>query len=408
MSNLKIYNLDAVGDSIQFGKTGGFARYLPGYNSFLFKQSDNTSTAVVNAAGFTAINGDISVSDVTKSIGIDDATISYDSSHVLKFDGQAAVIVPSGINDERPAVPKVGMLRMNTESIPYLETYNGTQWSSVTNISAAGSNTQIQYNLNGQLGASSRFSLSFNEGQATSTLNIGDPTSFTGTASTSSIAFINGGSSVDGKQGTNLKIRGGDNSGTGNGGSVTITGGYAIASGTYAGSVALIGGESSVGNHGHVLVYTMNSSGGTDERLRIAGGSGAWGLNGENYGSAGQVLTSNGYDAPPTWTNIAGVAKQNFAFNSNPTIYLCVVPAGGVILSISIVINTPFNDPATTITVGDAAVPDRLFAAVDNLPGTAGSYTVYPNYVYGPASQVIISLTGSSSVGSGIVTISYE
>lgn len=41
------------------------------------------------------------------------------------------------------------------------------------------------------------------------------------------------------------------------------------------------------------------------ERLRLAT-SGAWGLAGANYGSAGQVLASNGSSSAPTWQNAAG------------------------------------------------------------------------------------------------------
>lgn len=41
------------------------------------------------------------------------------------------------------------------------------------------------------------------------------------------------------------------------------------------------------------------------ERLRV-NGSGAWGLSGANYGSAGEVLTSNGSGSPPTWEAATG------------------------------------------------------------------------------------------------------
>ena len=53
----------------------------------------------------------------------------------------------------------------------------------------------------------------------------------------------------------------------------------------------------------------------TQERLRI-NNSGGIGLGGENYGSAGQVLTSQGGSSAPTWTTVASGGSSNISFNS--------------------------------------------------------------------------------------------
>lgn len=403
MSNIKIYKLDAIGDTVQFGKTGGFASYLTLNNSFVFNQSDSTSTAAVNAASFTAVTGDIKVLDGTKTIGIDDTTVGRDSSGVLKFNGSGAVMIPTGSSAARPT-GKVGMVRVNTDSTPFLETFNGSGWQNIS--SPGGSDTQIQYNNSGALGGSSRFTITFSEVQSSTTVKLGDPSSFSAASST---AYIDGQASTGSKQGTTLQIRGGDNSGTGSGGSVNISGGYAIAAGTYAGNVILSGGESSVGNHGNVMIYTIDNSGGAGERLRIAGGTGAWGLGGTNYGSSGQVLTSNGYNAPPTWTTIGGTVKTQFGFNSDTTTNLFVIPTNGVVISVTIIISTAFDDATATVEVGDAAVTDRLMEASDSLLSQPGSYTVYPSYQYGIATQLTLTLNkGISTVGSGIVAVTYE
>ena len=50
------------------------------------------------------------------------------------------------------------------------------------------------------------------------------------------------------------------------------------------------------------------------ERLRIAN-TGAFGLSGENYGSSGQVLTSQGSGSTPTWTTVSGTTINNNADN---------------------------------------------------------------------------------------------
>ena len=48
------------------------------------------------------------------------------------------------------------------------------------------------------------------------------------------------------------------------------------------------------------------------ERLRIAN-TGAFGLSGANYGSSGQVLTSQGSGSAPTWTTVSGTTINNNA-----------------------------------------------------------------------------------------------
>jgi hypothetical protein len=44
---------------------------------------------------------------------------------------------------------------------------------------------------------------------------------------------------------------------------------------------------------------------GNNERLRI-GSAGQFGIGGANYGSSGQVLTSGGSGAAPTWEDASG------------------------------------------------------------------------------------------------------
>jgi len=59
------------------------------------------------------------------------------------------------------------------------------------------------------------------------------------------------------------------------------------------------------------LKFHVNGS----ERLRI-GSVGAFGLNGTNYGSAGQVLTSQGSGSAVTWSTVAAGGASNISFNS--------------------------------------------------------------------------------------------
>ena len=60
----------------------------------------------------------------------------------------------------------------------------------------------------------------------------------------------------------------------------------------------------------NTLTFGTNSS----ERLRI-GSSGQIGLSGANYGSSGQLLTSQGSGSAPTWTTVSGTTINNNADN---------------------------------------------------------------------------------------------
>lgn len=70
-------------------------------------------------------------------------------------------------------------------------------------------------------------------------------------------------------------------------------------------------------NEGILTFYTGTNSG-FNERLRIAG-NGAIGLAGANYGSSGQVFTSNGSGSAPTWQSIPAPAALSTASGSAPS-----------------------------------------------------------------------------------------
>jgi hypothetical protein len=69
------------------------------------------------------------------------------------------------------------------------------------------------------------------------------------------------------------------------------------------------------------LVFSTTADGASSptERLRIAQ-NGAWGLAGANYGSSGQVLTSNGSGSAPTWGTGSSAVKAWVNFNGTGTV----------------------------------------------------------------------------------------
>jgi hypothetical protein len=107
-----------------------------------------------------------------------------------------------------------------------------------------------------------------------------------------------------------VEISGGDaGAGTGTGGSVYLVGGRCQSYGS-AGSTYIYSGLTEAG--GNATPGSLYFGTGTTtraERLRITP-QGAWGLGGSNFGSAGNILTSNGSTSPPTWQPHLGSAIQ--------------------------------------------------------------------------------------------------
>ena len=89
---------------------------------------------------------------------------------------------------------------------------------------------------------------------------------------------------------TAASINVGNNIQVGNAGIITAT--------------TLVGNVTGNVNHTSNLLLQISGS----EKLRIAN-SGAFGLNGTNYGSSGQVLTSQGSGSSPTWTTISSTPE---------------------------------------------------------------------------------------------------
>ena len=77
-------------------------------------------------------------------------------------------------------------------------------------------------------------------------------------------------------------------------------------------ATTLIGNVTGNVNHNSDLLLQISGS----EKLRIAN-SGAFGLNGTNYGTSGQVLTSQGSGSSPTWSTISVGGDTGIDFNNN-------------------------------------------------------------------------------------------
>ena len=117
------------------------------------------------------------------------------------------------------------------------------------------------------------------------------------------------------------------------------------------------GSPSFLFSYGTAVQYTAFSLGGA-ERLRIAA-SGAFGLGGANYGTAGQVLTSGGAGVAPSWTSPAGLpagAVAHFAMSTAPSGWL---KANGAAVSRT-AYAALFTAIGTTYGVGDGSTTFNL------------------------------------------------
>jgi len=147
-------------------------------------------------------------------------------------------------------------------------------WASVT-TSPAGSNTQIQYNNAGAFGASSN--LTWN----------GSALAVTGA--------INATGGISGTAGANI-------SGAGWGVLPYVANSLVLDNNSGESRFFATGANSTT--DGSFLFYTGQTDGGANERFRI-GTAGQFGIGGANYGTSGQVLTSGGSGAAPTWSDAA-------------------------------------------------------------------------------------------------------
>jgi hypothetical protein len=150
-------------------------------------------------------------------------------------------------------------------------------WANVT-TSPAGSNTQIQYNNSGSFGASSN--LTWN----------GSALAVTGA--------INATGGISGTAGANI-------SGAGWGVLPYVANSLVLDNNSGESRFFATGANSTT--DGSFLFYTGQTDGGANERFRI-GTAGQFGIAGANYGSSGQVLTSGGASAAPSWTTVGGSA----------------------------------------------------------------------------------------------------
>jgi hypothetical protein len=147
------------------------------------------------------------------------------------------------------------------------------------------------------------------------------------------------------------------------GGNVNLTGGAVTGTGTgVGGNVVISGGTATNASGGYISMSTTATAGGAVvERFRLLA-NGAWsvGSNGTSTGTAGQVLTSQGSSAAPTWTSptvtvLAGTGTASPASFSTT--------GSGIYTSVN------SNLPTFAMVRGDATADSRMYITEINSSG---------------------------------------
>ena len=107
----------------------------------------------------------------------------------------------------------------------------------------------------------------------------------------------------------------------------------------------------------------------------------------------------------PPGTGINGYSLPFNVATTSPAI-ICPLAATAYVLHTRVFISTPFDDPATTLTVGVSASPAALQTSGDNDPTSAGTYISDETYPSSGLTNITLTLNpAASTVGSGVVIV---
>ena len=140
---------------------------------------------------------------------------------------------------------------------------------------------------------------------------------------------------------------------------------YVMLFGGTGGNTSYYAGGSSISDH---VFYTMQSTSLSYERFRI-GANGDIGLNGENYGTSGQVLTSNGSGSAASWQTVSNPIISSWSVTASGNNYRFTGPGN---------LNGTQNHPKLYLVRGQkyqfdlnvSGHPFRIRSAVTNSGGT--------------------------------------
>lgn len=105
----------------------------------------------------------------------------------------------------------------------------------------------------------------------------------------------------------------------------------------------------------------------------------------------------------------SGIFRGSYSFASTSPVVIGNVAAGTTVTNASIVVITPFDDPLTTLSIGDTADAEGIIPQSYSDPTAAGHYAVITAVQYGAATQLILTITsGTSTQGDGTYSVTYQ
>jgi hypothetical protein len=103
-----------------------------------------------------------------------------------------------------------------------------------------------------------------------------------------------------------------------------------------------------------------------------------------------------------------GYVTIPFNYNDPSPKLVAVVPANKVVSQVNVIINTPFTDPAATVSLGTLANTNLLLSATDSKPNIVGSYAALPGVKFLSDTHIILTINpGTSSAGVGWLVLFY-
>jgi hypothetical protein len=135
----------------------------------------------------------------------------------------------------------------------------------------------------------------------------------------------------------------------------------------------------------------------------------------DGNGSPSQVLTTDG-DGVLSWTSAASTASclttdtTSLAFGSSSPVAMFTLPANAVVKSVQVIVDTPFNGTAPTMSVGISGSTSKYVGTSDVDLKTSAVYEIEPGLAANGSTEALIITysADSSSAGAARVIVSYS
>jgi hypothetical protein len=112
----------------------------------------------------------------------------------------------------------------------------------------------------------------------------------------------------------------------------------------------------------------------------------------------------------PAGADGSGGISIPFAWGDASPRTIATALAGKLVYGVEIHISDAFDGAGASLTVGDAAQPDRLMATHQIDPSAVGAYETSPSHRYGSNTALLLTITpgGGATAGAGLLRLFVE